>query len=183
MTAPGLRALLRVSAHDATEPVPDWRAAGRCVGWSNWPDDPWYPTEGITSTDLAKRGAAYAYGRAQCDRCPVRDTCREDALATESGDAEMRHGIRGGLDPRERANLARSRQRAVKREAATSASRAAIATAASIIAAKKRAGDQCARVARLTAQGQSLADIARALGISSRQVGRYRARGRQKATS
>ena len=36
MTAPGLRALLRVSAHDASEPAPDWRVAGRCVGWSNW---------------------------------------------------------------------------------------------------------------------------------------------------
>ena len=128
MTAPGLRALLRGPSHDTPQPAPDWRVAGRCVGWSNWPDDPWYPTEGITSTDLAKRGAAYAYGRAQCDRCPVRVTCREDALAHESGDAEMRHGIRGGLDPRERANLARSRQRAVKQEAMTPTDRAAKAS-------------------------------------------------------
>ena len=113
MTHVGLRALLRVSAHatahDAAEPSPDWRARAACLD-----EDPelFYPI-----------GAGEAYqpqidaAKAVCAGCPVRVTCREDAMDTEPMDANHRHGIRGGLTKTERANLARSRYRKAKREA------------------------------------------------------------------
>lgn len=40
-----------------------------------------------------------------CWTCPIREACLADALATESGGAQTRFGIRGGLMPSERAQL------------------------------------------------------------------------------
>ena len=97
---------------------PDWRRDGVCVTWTAWPWDPWYPDEHATSTDPVKRAAAWADGRALCAGCPIRLLCLEDALDHESGSSYYRHGMRGGLDDTERANLARSRQRRTKSEAA-----------------------------------------------------------------
>lgn len=48
-----------------------------------------------------------AAARAVCNRCPIRLTCRDDALNREGSKApEARTGIWGGLTPDERADLA-----------------------------------------------------------------------------
>jgi len=176
MTPARLRTISHVVVREGGSDRADWRARGVCVTWTAWPWDPWYPDEGATSTDPVKRAAAWAKGRELCAGCPIRRMCLEDALDHESGSSYYRHGMRGGLDDTERANLARKRQRKAKREAMTSAEHAAIANAAWVIAAEERSRDHVARVARLTAQGQSAAEIAHTLGISTRQVVRYRAR-------
>lgn len=51
--------------------------------------------------------AASQYPAAQwyCDRCPVRRECLEEALRTEP--ADRRYGMRAGLNPRERDDIAR----------------------------------------------------------------------------
>lgn len=41
-----------------------------------------------------------------CQRCPVLDPCRDDALAAEHGlPLKMRHGIRGAMTPAERVRV------------------------------------------------------------------------------
>lgn len=106
----------RVTEDWSTAPVPDWRHDRACTDADA---ELFYPTEHATSTDPAKRAAAWAPARAICDTCPVKAACLEDALTWEPGGVYYRFGLRGGLDPRERANLARSRQRKAKREAET----------------------------------------------------------------
>ena len=92
----------------------DWRHARACTDVDA---ELFYPTEHVTSTDPAKLAAAWAPARAICATCPVTTDCLEDALGWESWGTYYRHGMRGGLTPRERSNLARSRQRKAKREA------------------------------------------------------------------
>ena len=133
----------------------DWRKRGVCVTWTAWPWDPWYPTEGSTSADPEKRAAVYAYARNLCDHCPVEKTCLEDALATESGSSYYRHGMRGGLDPVERANLARSRTRKTKREAAATFQ-----------------GSRLDDITLLLADGVAPENIAQRLGSSLRTLAR-----------
>lgn len=50
----------------------------------------------------------YSRARRICNRCPVRAACLDEAMRFESGNAENRHGMFGGLSPDERARLARS---------------------------------------------------------------------------
>lgn len=45
--------------------------------------------------------------QAVCKGCPVQSECLELAMANESG--AQRHGVFGGLSPRQRADLARRR--------------------------------------------------------------------------
>ena len=118
MTPARLHKPSHVTVQEGGSDRADWRREGVCVTWTAWPADPWYPDEHATSTDPVKRAAAWAKGRALCAGCPIRLLCLEDALAHESGSSYYRHGMRGGLDDTERANLARSRQRKTKREAA-----------------------------------------------------------------
>lgn len=48
--------------------------------------------------------------RAMCNGwCPVSGECLEDALTREAEPGAVRYGIRGGLDPNERAALSRKR--------------------------------------------------------------------------
>jgi len=44
-----------------------------------------------------------------CATCPVIDQCLEYALSVESSGHNQRHGIYGGMSPRQRADLARAR--------------------------------------------------------------------------
>lgn len=44
--------------------------------------------------------------KAICARCPVSDDCLADALRVEPEENGMRHGVRGGMTPRERARFA-----------------------------------------------------------------------------
>ncbi len=71
--------------------------------------DPWYPVEHAHSQFRAKREAAYAQARAICQSCPVRLACLNAAIDIE-GRAKPggREGMWGGLDPFERAALART---------------------------------------------------------------------------
>lgn len=78
------RGTLTVPDHE--RPVPGWQARGLCVRL------------GIPGDDLTP---------SVCAQCPVRQLCLADALATETGGAMHRYGIRGGLDPTHRAALAR----------------------------------------------------------------------------
>lgn len=71
-----------------------WVERAACRGRST---DLWFPSGG--SSD------AYSAALLICRRCPVRSECLDDALATEQ--AHARHGIRGGLTPTGRKNIAR----------------------------------------------------------------------------
>lgn len=53
-----------------------------------------------------------------CAGCPVRDLCLEDAMRVEWDAKSRRHGIFGGLLPRERHALWRKRNRAITRKRA-----------------------------------------------------------------
>jgi len=118
MTPARLHKPSHVTVQEGGSDRADWAKKGLCIEWTAWPWDPWYPTEGSTSADPVKRADAYADARDMCERCPVKKACLEAALASESGSSYYRHGMRGGLDDTERANLARSRTRKTKREAA-----------------------------------------------------------------
>lgn len=68
-----------------------------------------------------------AAAKAICARCLVRVPCLDDALRLEKGDDKNRAGIRGGLDPKERAALATSRRKAAaKKKAAAAAEQARV---------------------------------------------------------
>ncbi|MEX3101201.1 MULTISPECIES: WhiB family transcriptional regulator [unclassified Streptomyces] len=46
------------------------------------------------------------YARQICMACPVREACLEDALQAEGGrSVRSRHGVYGGLSPKQRYNL------------------------------------------------------------------------------
>jgi len=108
--------IARIRDDRSPAPAADWRHDRACTDADS---ELFYPTEHTTSTDPGKRAAAWAPARAICATCPVKKACLEDALGWEPGGVYYRHGLRGGLDPRERANLVRSRQRKAKREATT----------------------------------------------------------------
>jgi len=153
-----------------------WRDYAACLD-----EDPelFHPPAGIASPSLAVRRATYAPAKAVCNGsddeppCPVRAECLAWINAHESG-----HGVWGGLDPSERESLRRRRDRAATRarKAMTpSAAHAAIAKAAAVAAVEEHCRDHRATVALLTTRGHSATEISRRVGISARQVGRYRA--------
>ena len=79
---------------------PQWTTDAACVG-SN--PGAWFVGQGQAShvTKL----------RALCARCPVRDECLALAMDAERGTGiNRRHGIYGGLTPRERLRLASKRR-------------------------------------------------------------------------
>lgn len=77
-----------------TLPYADWMEAGLCGQTS--PDD-WFPP----------KGGSIDRPRAICRQCPVRRQCLAYAMEIEAGEAAIhRHGIWGGLTPRQRARLA-----------------------------------------------------------------------------
>lgn len=55
-----------------------------------------------------ERGRATKVVRKICFSCPVRLICLEAAMAEEEGE-QYRHGIRGGMSPTERTDLAEKR--------------------------------------------------------------------------
>jgi WhiB family redox-sensing transcriptional regulator len=62
---------------------------------------------------------AYLPAKAWCARCPVREVCLDSEMAREgSATAGNRYGVRGGLDPAERAELYRRQRRAQAEECA-----------------------------------------------------------------
>lgn len=62
--------------------------------------------------------------KAMCERCSVLEICLEDAMRMEGGSpGSARFGIRGGLDPLERAALHSRRVRAKWREGRSSNAR------------------------------------------------------------
>jgi WhiB family redox-sensing transcriptional regulator len=71
----------------------DWEASAACAEV-----DPalWFPTRGGDGGAEATRICTTS--------CPVRDECLTDAMAEEAGlGPKSRHGVRGGLGPRQRA--------------------------------------------------------------------------------
>lgn len=84
-----------------------WRDDAACMGWAalflpRVDHGPKY----IASTVAAKK---------ICDRCPVRDTCLDEAMATETWtDDRSRAGVRGGRTPKERADTARRQRRGIE---------------------------------------------------------------------
>lgn len=92
-----------------TDPDPKWRDRARCRGEED--PDLFFPTDFTRrhepQIDAAKR---------VCAGCPVRDRCREEALADEGGrDQSNRHGILGGLTPGERLAIYHRRRDARRR--------------------------------------------------------------------
>ncbi|PWG14035.1 WhiB family transcriptional regulator [Streptomyces sp. V2] len=80
---------------DTAERPGAWKNSAVCAGV-----DPelFFPTQGDS------RGAEDA--RTVCASCPVRLDCLEDALQAETGRGlHSRHGIYGGLNPRQRYRL------------------------------------------------------------------------------
>lgn len=76
-------------------PAPSpWRARAACLGRpTTW----WYGTTDDITTAVAL---------SVCDTCPVRAECLDDALDIERhGAPALIHGVRGGLDARERRAL------------------------------------------------------------------------------
>lgn len=75
-----------------------WQLHAACLGA---PPAWWVPS--------SERDAAYAKARPICDRCPVQDDCLLDAIEHEQDLADdYQRGMRGGLTPAERRELART---------------------------------------------------------------------------
>lgn len=88
----------------ARTPASDWHRHAACAG-----TDPelWFPAFGESAHDNPRVLAA----KAICGRCPVARECLVAALREERDlSHKLRHGIRGGLMPRERARLVRNYQ-------------------------------------------------------------------------
>ncbi|MFZ3494595.1 WhiB family transcriptional regulator [Streptomyces sp. 5.8] len=85
--------LSRSRPHADTDPAGHWADRARC------------------KNRLAEFEASEDAARAMCEACPVRAQCLDVALEEEGqSTSAYRDGIRGGLDPRERAALARGEQ-------------------------------------------------------------------------
>ncbi|MFB6517459.1 WhiB family transcriptional regulator [Streptomyces sp. NPDC056401] len=83
----------RSRPHADTDPAGHWADRARC------------------KNRLQEFEASEAAARSMCTPCPVRVQCLADALEEEGqATSSYREGIRGGLDPRERAGLARGEQ-------------------------------------------------------------------------
>lgn len=75
-----------------------WRDHALCARLDADPED-WFPDGGRYGEDTREAIEA-------CTSCPVRITCLETALEHEAGlPREMRYGVWGGLNPRERAAM------------------------------------------------------------------------------
>lgn len=72
----------------------DWRDSAICKGTDQ---TIWFP-------DAEDSRIAYQKARAICSKCPVRQECLDDAIATD----ELTHGFRGGMKPKERQRYARN---------------------------------------------------------------------------
>ncbi|TXL91627.1 WhiB family transcriptional regulator [Streptomyces sp. IB2014 016-6] len=84
----------------------EWIPQAACVGDDM---DDWFQERSVTVDAIA----ATLQARRVCERCPVREACLDRALDEEGAcGVDSRHGIRGGLDGRERHNLSRRRARA-----------------------------------------------------------------------
>lgn len=87
---------MNTRAPDTTARAPHWRDRAACLGKAALflPRRDYGP-DYIASTLDAKR---------ICERCPVRQACLDEAMATERADlGTARAGVRGGLTPQERA--------------------------------------------------------------------------------
>lgn len=79
----------------------DWLVNAACMGLD---PEVWFPDPSDMDTTSQAVHVCWA--------CPVRDACREAAMAEEGTvHAAARHGIRGGLTPMQRFNLYRRRSR------------------------------------------------------------------------
>lgn len=87
----------------SVEFVTDWRGSALCLG----AEDYWFPEE-----SSAKGIKQAEHAKSICRQCPVRIQCLDDAMQIEAnGSDSHRHGIRGGLNGRERVQLARKGRR------------------------------------------------------------------------
>ena len=68
-----------------------------------------YDVETFFPLDTDRRGVAAA--KAICADCPVTDACLNFALEMETSGRQQRHGVYGGLSPRQRADLQRKRDK------------------------------------------------------------------------
>jgi hypothetical protein len=73
-----------------------WANRAACRGT---PDTIWFPRKGNNAT------TAYTAARWYCDRCPVRLQCLDEALSVEV--PGLRFGMRAGLNPDQRDDIAR----------------------------------------------------------------------------
>ncbi|MEU9333185.1 WhiB family transcriptional regulator [Streptomyces sp. NPDC048290] len=82
-----------------TRRAPDWRTQALCAGPEyDGRRDVWFPTSGDQQTK--------ADAKAVCAVCPVQLACLAVALREEGGRGHLhRHGIRGGLTPKQRRTL------------------------------------------------------------------------------
>lgn len=94
--------------------VRHWSLDAACFGQ---PDRIFFPTTGRVGLRAAKIAKAF------CRRCPVTAECLEDAMVLERASRFNRHGIRGGLSPRERSTLAGRRGEAMGTAGMTAADR------------------------------------------------------------
>ena len=78
---------------DVTAMSDSWREVAACAETD---PDAFFPAKGESSRPAKQL----------CGGCPVKWECLEDALNTD----DVRHGVRGGLGPRDRVKLLRGRQ-------------------------------------------------------------------------
>ncbi|MFJ8163847.1 WhiB family transcriptional regulator [Streptomyces sp. NPDC096136] len=87
--------LTNLRAPDTAEPAHRWHHEAACLGQHRL----FLPRNEHGPEAVAKSAAA----KRICDRCPVKEACLADAMASEgSTDPKLRAGIRGGLTPGDR---------------------------------------------------------------------------------
>jgi hypothetical protein len=94
------------------QPVPDWAEHAACNGLTTRSCDPWCPDE---SVPRSQRKELKRIAKRICATCPVRMDCTADAVINLPKVDE--HTIRGGLEPRELAQIAKDLGLPYRREA------------------------------------------------------------------
>jgi WhiB family redox-sensing transcriptional regulator len=80
--------------------VTDWRSEAACRD----KDTKWFYAD--------SRDQNYRAGRQVCADCPVKKPCLDEAMHDEAAyGSRLRYGLRGGLSPEERQDLAQGRAR------------------------------------------------------------------------
>lgn len=86
-------------------PVEAWVERAACNTSFSGKPDPWFPRE--------QEKAAYFEARVVCRECPVATQCLERAFQMEgNAPPKQRYGMWGGLTPKERADISKSRRKA-----------------------------------------------------------------------
>lgn len=76
----------------------DWHTRAACVGEN---PELFFPGSGNPQ--------GYLHAKRICSQCPVKTKCLTECMETEADEMLLRHGMYGGLTPKERHALARGK--------------------------------------------------------------------------